>query len=843
MQDVFDNKVIGIVQNNSIDYLDSVFQFLVNQNQFVPLRSKSFCQKIDYLHFDSVLIPGNKTGWYSPKFNLPHNNDIAQISFTSGTEGEPKGILLTHNQLGDTVSRLLEVMQISSEIKEYIGVPVYHSFGYGRIRVCNQVGGKAFIPSTGFNPQEIATMLANDEINSISAVPTQWRLLFQQQGLFEKTGKRIKWIEIGSQFMSEEEKESLRLIFPNALIVQHYGLTEASRSTFLTISDGINLSSVGKPTADCELRISSDGLIEVKGSHVANYQITSLGLKKITNQSGWFTTSDQGAIEDGYLSFLGRSDDIINIGGLKVSPDDLERSLHVQIGTNVSFAISKIKDNIRGETILLTLLPKHLPDLDNIQKQLHIILDNMGLNLGSQVSYQTIPELPVTDTGKIQRKKLSANYESSQQSTVALDPNAKMSEKVKHHLKLEEIEDFDSFLSLDGDSLLLVILSLEVEKHVGYLPDNWQALTFEQLDNLKSKKDSHSKIKLSATIWVIAFVICFLILGELALQTRSYLKTGRSAFNLLNNESTVVKNPTLGIKTYRPNLQVKDVKTNQIKYDINNLGLRSPNISLIPSENELRIAIVGASSVAGVYAKNNNNTFPALLEAQLLSNSDDTINVINGGIQGANLKAITVLTDKIISPLKPNYIVVYTGLNDLAQVCRTKTENTTTKSRALFNVPRPPSWLMTADMLQKNTVFLRTSPRNKNAYLDVNTMDTSWFKSGIEKLVQTIKLSGATPVLMTNARSYINVEPNQVEKLAEGSLYFYTCLDLAGVIKAGKVFNDIIRESSVRNNIPLIDLASKMPGGNDYFVDGGHFTLKGEKFVANQLADFVESTE
>lgn len=841
MQCSIDKEVVGIVQSNSIDYLDLVFQLLANKNQFVPLKNKVFSNKIKYLGFSYIAIPDVKTGWYSPKYELCNDNEVAQISFTSGTEGEPKGVILTHKQLNDTVTRLVDVMEITSEIKEYVGVPVYHSFGYGRIRVCNHVGGKAFIPSAGFNPREIATMLSNNEINSISAVPTQWRILLQQHNLFAEIGQHLRWIEIGSQFMSEKEKKDLHSVFPNALIVQHYGLTEASRTSFLTISDNKCLSTVGMPSHDCELRINNLGLIEIKGTHVADYQITSQGQQKITDASGWFTTSDLGSISQGYLTFLGRADDIINIGGLKVSPDEVERELNTLMAVTSGIAITKIKDSIRGETLLLSLSPALFLDLDIVQKHLNSILTNMDLNLGSQVAYQLVSKFPVTDTGKLQRKKLSEQYTNQQVDIDTIDPNAKFSEKVKLHLKLDIIGDHDSFLSLNGDSLLLVILSIEVEQHIGYLPENWEALTFAKLDALRNKVQVVPKVSFGASIWVIALIICGLVAGELFLQTRSFYKTGRSAFNLINNESTVVHNQALGINTYRPNIEVKDFQTGEIKYDINELGLRSPDIDVSPSKDELRIAIVGASSVAGVYAQNNESTFPALLEKQLRINNKATTNVINGGIQGANLGAIMTITEKIIGPLKPRYIMVYTGLNDLAQVCRTKTKNSAPKTQSLFEMPSIPSWLMTADMLKKNTVFLRNGPTNKNAFLDVNTMETDWFKNDIEKLITTIKSSGASPVLITNARSYINVDEEDVAKLAEGSLYFYTCLDLQGVISAGKIFNDIIRDASYRNNVPLIDLALIMPGGNKYFVDGGHFTLAGEKFVADKLAEFFEA--
>lgn len=161
----------------------------------------------------------------------------AQVTFTSGTEGKPKGIVLSYANLADAADRIIDQMQLTAEVREYVGVPVTHSFGMARIRVISAVGGQSFIPSRGFDPLELARMLEAGEVNSLSAVPTLLRILLQKPQAIGEAGKKLRWMEIGSQYMTAAEKRGVRDLFPNARIVQHYGLTEASRSTFLLISD------------------------------------------------------------------------------------------------------------------------------------------------------------------------------------------------------------------------------------------------------------------------------------------------------------------------------------------------------------------------------------------------------------------------------------------------------------------------------------------------------------------------------------------------------------------------------------------------------------------------------
>lgn len=128
-------------------------------------------------------------------------------------------------------------MEMTSEIKEYVGIPVNYSFGFGRCRAISLVDGKFYVPEK-FDPLEIVRMLEADEINAISAVPSLWRVLLSFSDLItQELAKKVYWIEIGSQYMAAEEKLKLAELFPNAKIVQHYGLTEASRTTFLKIHE------------------------------------------------------------------------------------------------------------------------------------------------------------------------------------------------------------------------------------------------------------------------------------------------------------------------------------------------------------------------------------------------------------------------------------------------------------------------------------------------------------------------------------------------------------------------------------------------------------------------------
>nr|WP_296722731.1 AMP-binding protein [Erythrobacter sp.] len=398
---------------------------------------------------------------------------IAQISTTSGTTGQPKAIAISRAAISDTVSRLVTEMEIDSGIREYIGVPVTFSFGLGRARAIAAVGGTAFLPETGFRPDEIARMLNSGAINALSAVPTMLRTIFASPDVLGSAGKRLKWLEIGSQFMSADEKRMVRKLFPSAIILQHYGLTEASRSTFLRVdqADDYAFESVGRAVGTSKVRISREGLIEISGDHLASGIIQNGLIRPLAGDDGWLTTSDLGEIRDGWLHYMGRTDDVANIGGIKVSAEVVERLLAAALGTQ-EIGVAILRDELRGEKLGIAL-PSGSSAAD--KRRVHAVAEGCGLS-SADLMLAEISDLPRTPTGKLQRKALSQALEGIkvEQKTQAgswraadLPLSGRESEIASiwsEALGISDIGKDDSFYDLGGDSLSAVSVLIRAEQ-------------------------------------------------------------------------------------------------------------------------------------------------------------------------------------------------------------------------------------------------------------------------------------------------------------------------------------------------------------------------------------------
>ena len=512
-------QATAVVRRNSIAFVETLFTLYAARRPLVLVAGDSQTTQLPGLEIVRTIDPAERTGWFTARHPVILDDLPAQVSYTSGTEGLPKGILLTHRNLGYTTERIVEQMRLTDEVREYVGVPATFSFGMARFRAVSAAGGKSYMPPRGFDPLELARMLAAGEVNSLSAVPTLLRILLADPKIIGEAGQKLRWMEIGSQHMTADEKRRIRAMFPNALIVQHYGLTEASRSTFLHISGASDemLDSVGCPVGEGEVQLSDDGRIRIRGPQVARSRIDAAGLHDLTDAEGWLQTNDLGHLRDGNLYFDGRADDLINCGGQKVVPDQLEERIRARLRSGVQVAVAKVPDAQRGDGVLVAVADGGTP-VAKVKEAATAALQEMGISAGSALHVMALDVLPVTGTGKVQRRVLAEQFALRQ--TTAPTPTAAASGEIgdvpalfRHEFPGQDVLPGDTFESLGGDSLHYIQFSLAFESRFGQLPDCWERMSVSDLQELSETNDVSSWRRLeTVTLTRAFFMICIVAL-------------------------------------------------------------------------------------------------------------------------------------------------------------------------------------------------------------------------------------------------------------------------------------------------------------------------------------------
>lgn len=342
-------------------------------------------------------------------------NDVAEILFTTGTTGSPKGVCLSYDNIVGSASNINQFIQNTKDDVEIIGLPICHSFGLGRIR-CNILeGGTAVILGNFANVRQFFTAIEQYGATGFGVVPAAWAYIRRISGKrIEKYASQIRFIEIGSAAMPLGIKMEMLEMFPNTRICMHYGLTEASRNCFVEFHDLDHIDSIGRPVCDKvdvkifdaegnEMPVGEKGELCVKGNMVLLRYLEDKDTKQAF-YGEYFRTGDCGyKSSDGYFYLLGREKELINVGGKKVSPMEVEDAIcALGVGDCVCVAMQD-PDGIMGELVKCFVL----------RGSTELSLDQIGEGLKGKlehykqpVCYEWIDKIPQTSSGKKQRVNL-----------------------------------------------------------------------------------------------------------------------------------------------------------------------------------------------------------------------------------------------------------------------------------------------------------------------------------------------------------------------------------------------------------------------------------------------------
>lgn len=347
----------------------------------------------------------------------PEQSQVADILFTTGTTGAPKGVALSYNNLSAAARNINAFIGNTSSDVELLALPVSHSFGLGRLRCSLSKGATVVMLGTFANVKKFFKEMARCQVTMFAMVPASWGFIKKMSGKYiGKFADQLKFIEIGSSFMPVEDKELLMTLLPNTRICMHYGSTEASRSAFMefhTYKD--NLLSIGKASPNVEIKIftpqgtpaalGEEGEVCVKGEHVTcSYWNETPERFASDFYDGYFRTGDCGTMDaEGNIYLKSRIKEMINVGGKKVSPMEVEDILNTIPGIKESACIG-IPDPgiVLGEVVKAFIVADDNLSDEDIMQQLRPQLEVYKL----PVEIERINAIPKTGSGKIQRLSL-----------------------------------------------------------------------------------------------------------------------------------------------------------------------------------------------------------------------------------------------------------------------------------------------------------------------------------------------------------------------------------------------------------------------------------------------------
>lgn len=347
--------------------------------------------------------------------------DLAALIYTSGSTGNPKGVMQTHQAMLFTVGSLIEYLRLSEEHRILNVLPMAFDYGIYQLFMAVALGATLVLERSFTYPAQILNRVEEQAVTVFPGVPTIFSMLLSAHARKPLCYQSVQRVTNTAAALPSSFHGKLREIFPNALIYKMYGLTECKRVSYLEpeLLD-TKPDSVGRAIPGTEIYLLSpdglpvksneNGILYVRGPHVmagywnrreqSEHMLKSGRLpgERVLCTHDWFKMDDEG-----YLYFVGRSDDIIKTRGEKVSPVEVENVLHGIDGI-LEAAVVGVPDPLLGQAIRAYVVlddGKELTDRE-IMKQCLVHLENFMVPKDVVI----LKELPKTATGKISKKGL-----------------------------------------------------------------------------------------------------------------------------------------------------------------------------------------------------------------------------------------------------------------------------------------------------------------------------------------------------------------------------------------------------------------------------------------------------
>lgn len=354
----------------------------------------------------------------SVRFNTAATNaaDLAALVYSSGTTGRPKGIMLSHGNLVENISALVDYWGFGEDDCLLHALPIFHVHGLFVAIGCVLMSGGSL---RWLHEFDVKTVMQNLPYSTVMmGVPTYYTRLLVERDFNAQHCVRTRLFVSGSAplladtFVEFEQRTGHR-------ILERYGMTETGMNTSNPLRGERRAGTVGFPLPGVEVRICGAnnkilegkgvGGLQVRGSNVfSGYWNMPKKTAEDFTSDGFFITGDQACMdEEGYISIVGRSKDMVISGGLNVYPKEIELLIDELSGVKES-AVIGLPDTDFGEVVVAVVVLVNDAILSGEQVRGALKARVANFKVPKRVFF--VDELPRNAMGKVQKETMRKEY-------------------------------------------------------------------------------------------------------------------------------------------------------------------------------------------------------------------------------------------------------------------------------------------------------------------------------------------------------------------------------------------------------------------------------------------------
>jgi long-chain acyl-CoA synthetase len=350
-----------------------------------------------------------------------NDDDLAQISYTSGTTGRPKGILLTHRNLIANTRSIVMYLHLTVHERLLVILPFFYSYGNSLLLTHIYVGGTLVVADQFVYLNKLVELMIQEGVTGFSGVPSSYAMLLRQSVFPQTKFDTLRYVTCAGGALAKSFIEELRAHLPHTEIYIMYGQTEASaRLSYIAPIDlPRKIGSIGKGLPGVVLKVLNGDGIEVAPGEVGEivaegenvmqgYWNNPVATLKVLKGRRLYTGDLATVDDDGFIYIVGRQSELIKSGSYRIHPGEIEEVLNAHPCV-VESAVVGVEDKILGEAVTAYVVTR--PSQTLTQPEL------LQFARGFLPSYKMpkkvlfIEQLPKTASGKIKRNILREQRE------------------------------------------------------------------------------------------------------------------------------------------------------------------------------------------------------------------------------------------------------------------------------------------------------------------------------------------------------------------------------------------------------------------------------------------------